>query len=477
MKRITALFLVVTMILTCCPIKVQAFVSEPGRVEGINYKRINENEVLTKEVVFQVGDYTFKGELTNGKQLSDEEVDEAIRKVMRTGAEQEITSDLLIEMEDMISDALRYDKSRYVHPRVILELALSVSGLDSAKEFSEMFTGEREFETSASFYASVLAKTALGKLFDMALGKAVGEPLAKLLGAAKNVAQTGSRELFEYVESEEKLMRAMAAAVALEKFYTLCNQEIEKKEKEDGESTWKLTCNQTVSMEKSFFGLGGNTQFCRLDCDLERTAATSEEPADWGGRYEGSMKLEMWHDLSSFDEGFKEHIFLSSSFPFNRTAAFFNIEDLYSAGSELKKKLTNNNFSILLQSVLEEGGTYEKTFSWNGFEDRTSFWSFHHIRCGLDVGAIKDGHFEWSGGGAHTESNTEPNYYFAGEVNGNNQGVHLDVYAWNLKNNSYVAAPYFYSAVDGDEEGSNSGTIATDNQIFDELRTMPSTAL
>lgn len=469
MKRVVALFLVVSMVLSCCLVRVQAFVSEPGRIEGIDYDKIHENETLQKEVVFKVGDYTFKGELTNGEQLTEEEVDEIITKVMRTGSDEVITSKHLITMEDMVSNAKQYDKTRYVSPTVILELALSLGGLESTKELSEMLTGEKEFSTSIEFYTEALAKTGISKLIDIALGKAVGEPLAELLGAAKNAAQVGAREYFEYVESEEKLMKAMSAALALEKFYALCNREIEKKEKEEGDNTWTLTCKQTRFMMKSFCGIGGNVQFCRLACNLERTVAASDDPADWGGRYEGSLKLKMWHNLAAFDSDFKDKIYLSSRLPFTKTAGYYEIKDLYTKNSILTKELTNAKFSVLLQPEMEEGGTLKKYFSWNGFQDETFFWSYHHIRSGMKIGPYQDGHVDLEGFG---EVNEVLNHHFTGEINAGNLSVRMDMYGWDEENNWYMSAPYFYKS--GNEDGQHSGSnVVRDTQIFNELRIVP----
>ncbi|MDD3919627.1 MAG: hypothetical protein PHO41_00410 [Eubacteriales bacterium] len=465
-KRCLALMLVILLLL---PVFTPTVMAE-GSLEGVDYTRIKKNESLKKEVTFLVGGKEFKGTLMNGKTLSDEEIDKVIRKVMTTYG---VTSGMLLAAEAKINSALQYDESRYVDPRVLGELLLSNLGFSNAQQLSEMLTGDRDFPTTADFYIDALKDVALNQLFDIAAGLVVGAGFTKLMGYAKSVAEVGSREYLEYAESNKRAEQAIAAALALEEFYALCNAAIKKEEKENGSAQWSVNCAKTLWTKVSLFGSVEVVQYWRLACDLKRETAPDDDPANWGGTYTGPMKLDIWHEMSEFDKAFLKKFYLSPKLPFVQAAPVFSHKDGYSQPSTLTKTLKNESFVITFDPGMAENGMLEKPFSFNGFEDRTDFWSYHPISVNLAVGPFEDGEFHFSGGGATLEHTLKEKHNFVGEVSDNNRGIHMDLYSWDLSHYGSLTAPYTSERYDNSESGMDRMTIAKDTTVFEDLRIIP----
>lgn len=467
MKKFAALLMALLIVVACCPVGAHA-AAAGSRLEGVDYTRIRENESLSKEVTITIGDRVFEGTLSNGKNLSEDEVDDIIRGVM---TDYWITSGQLLGAKKRMDEAFKYDKSRYVQPQAVGEFMLSAMGIASAQDLSQMATGEKAFPSDASFWVELLAGTALNKLFDMALGLVTPSGFSDLLGAAQAAAGVGMRELLEYIESEEKLKQAMAAALALEEFYAICNSRIKDAEKESGLNQWSLTCAQTVTAEKTLFDIGPVTQYWRLTCDLKRgDVPENQDPLDYSGTYTGGMVISIWHDLSSFDEAFLSEFYLSSRLPFEQYNAYLKRTDEYSHGSVLTKGLTNSSLTLTLDANL---GDTEKPFSLSGFEDETFFWSMHPIKNEADHEHWQEGQMEYSSGDGTMSADLRYTHYFAGELDGNNRCVHMDIYGWNMVNTGTITSPYWSESYDDGEGGTQRSTIARDTQIFSDLRIVP----
>ncbi len=94
---------------------------KPGRLDGVDYKRIRENKDLAVEVEFQLGTYKFKGELTNGKTLSNDEIDKIINGVMN---QMNITAGIL-EFSNSIIEKAKHLKG--FDPAMTLRIGLNVA--------------------------------------------------------------------------------------------------------------------------------------------------------------------------------------------------------------------------------------------------------------------------------------------------------------------------------------------------------------
>ncbi len=461
MKRIFALLLVPILLLAAPVIPANA----AGNLEGVDYTRIHENETLKKEVTFLIGDMSFDGWLTNGETLTDEEVDEIIRGVM---TREKITSGMLIGAHQRAANALEVNNNAIPYSAAA-EFLLAMADIGSAEELSRIVTGSKPIPTDIGFYTTVLTETALNKVFSYVLTGIGGNSFATAFSFAQNAPSIALRELYAYIDREEAYLQNLAAALALERFYALCNAEIQKAEEEKGVNQWRITCAQTQWKDVALFDCIPVIQWRRLECDLERTTAGES----WGGAYQGKMKLDIWHDMTNFDQEFFHKIYLGPFLPFYKTDVFFENIDKYTQTSTLTKTLTNSEFRLVLDAGLIEGGELRRPFSLTGFEDRSSFWSYHPVEGGFRGAGMQNGVFDFQAPYVHAHSEQIQKQIFVGEMDETNMGIHIDVYGWNLTNEGYVIAPGQSSQHDMSDSGMDRGTILWDTKVYSDLRITP----
>lgn len=469
-KRIVSLLLTLCMVLAIVPIPARAY---SGDIPHVDYTRIEYNTVLETEVQFNIGKHTFTGKLANGNMLDEEEVDQIILEFMQS---YNITTGDLQRLEALEDTALKYDESRYVQPRILAEYMLVVCGVKNAEQLSKLLTGEETIDPSkfkvpgTADVIKKLASMGLDKLKDFALGKLLGEQGKKFYELIENTSKIAQREYFEYLKSDGKAQRGFAAALALEKFYALCNARIKAKEREMGEGQWRLTCNQKIDTKKAVLNVAEVPQYWTLVVDLKQTTADPIDPNGWGGVYTGLMQLDIYHDMSAFDANFKDKVYLSNSLPFYKSASYFKITDTPAGPSILKKRLVNPNFEVQLSyGGVDSSGQLKKSISFDGFEDLLNFWSCHKIRAGLDAGLWNDGTFHYTAPFTSHTSKTSSTHTFYGEMM-DTWSIYLEVNGWNMeKTHSHISAGSNSFHFDYSQSGTGGGAIVTDHTVFEEL--------
>ena len=466
-KRIISLVLVLCMVAAILPIPAGAYV---GDIPGVDYTRIEYNTILDQEVKFKIGSHEFTGKLSNGNRLEDEEVDGIIREFMTS---YNITSEELQTLHAIEGKALKYDESREVPPRVLVELMLAACGVDNAEDLSKILSGDATFDLSTLTGESVLKKLkdmAIDKLIDFALGKVVGETYKELFGLVKNVGTVATREYMEYVASDENAQRSFAAALALEKFYSLCNARIKAREQELGQAQWRLTCNESVVTSKTLFGSIMVPQIWKLAVDLTQTTPDPVDPNGWGGIYTGVVQININHDMAPFDKAFLDSFFKTSGLPIAGFGSVFSYHDEYTTGSTMKRQLRNGNFSIQLGYADAKNGQVQKEFSLAGFEDLSYIWISHPIRMAAEIDLWNNGEAHASQNGVTVDAYHNTNIWFHGEPTANNEGLMIDMYNYVSDIRVYAHASGISVAEDYGESGMVSATIARDNDVYEELK-------
>ncbi|MBE6933006.1 MAG: hypothetical protein E7464_06485 [Ruminococcaceae bacterium] len=466
-KRILSLLLAAALVLSVFPLSASAYV---GDIPGVDYTRIEYNTILDQEVKFSIGSHEFTGMLSNGNRLEDEEVDGIIREFMGS---YNITSEELQTLHAIEGKALKYDESREVPPRVLAELLLSACGVDNAETLSKILSGDATFDLSKLTGESVLKKLkdmAIDKLIDFALGKVAGETYKELFTLAKNVGTVATREYMEYVASDENAQRSFAAALALEKFYSLCNSRIKARERELGQAQWRLTCNESVITSKTLFGSILVPQIWKLAVDLKQTTPDPIDPNGWGGIYTGVVQLNVNHDMAPFDQQFLDKFFMTSGLPIVGMSGMFSYHDEYTAGSTMKRQLRNGNFSIQLGYADAENGQVEKEFSLAGFEDLSNVWISHPIKAACEYDLYNNGHAHVSVSGGSGDAYCYFTTWFHGEPTANNEGLMIDMYNYVQDVRVRVSARGITVAEDFGGSGMISSTIARDNSVYEELK-------
>ena len=468
-KRIISLVLVLCMVAAVLPIPADA---ATGSISDVDYTRIVHSTKATLPTVeFHIGGRVFLGTLENGDRLPIEKQDEIIKQVMK---DYKMTSTTLYRYEYLIKEAA---KANLFNPQAAAELGtnlyLGSIGADNVVNGYKLLTGQIKEED----IPGVIANTALSEGLSYIAGIAAGPygPVAKMIvSGLMNATDAASREVGRLIEMDALCQEAVAAAMKLDLFYEECGKRIRNAEAANGAATWTLSVAHTSWCQKSLFGIPV-LQNWRLSGELTRTEyipgvyyTGQTDPTDYSGIYKGSLTIDIWHDLSSFDEQFFSRIFSNGSFPFQSVQAYFNLTDK-GGGSTLTKTITVEDVEI---HINKGAGTSESTFSLDGGTDTSSFYLRHPIGGGVKCAYFNsDGVFSFSGYGVSLRAECATEYNFQGALSGDNRYAQILLEDYRFINNFYLSAPYVGSQSWDHGTGGSGGLIMTDYQIFSDLVT------
>ena len=360
---------------------------KPGRIDGVDYTRINENKDLCVKVEFQLGTTKFKGELTNGNTLKNEEIDQIIKQVMN---QMEMTSGKL-EYSKAVIEKAKHLKG--FDPAMALRIGLNVAGFGTVADIYDMYTGSKEVtEVAASFVIGQLS----GEAVKFITGAKWADIALNAFLATKDIAAEWTR-----LENKKEIAeQAMQRELLLEMFYRECNARLKKAEQERGGVQWKLKANDSKLKHKTLFGIEVN-QFQWLRVDMERVDSFGDNTStNWSGVYEGSIVLQMWHDLDSFDQNFP-NIFANSNPIFKRLEAIYTMRpESAKEKSTLTKIITLNNAQIHIDKRNAIGTTLTKQIPLAGADDVSAFNLAHKVTFALSIRPWNDGELRISGAGA-----------------------------------------------------------------------------
>ena len=464
-KRILSLLLAVLLLLPSLLLSASA--APTGRIDGVDYGRIDENVNLRMKVEFDIGERRFEGWLQNGKTLTEEEVDKIIKSVMN---EMEITSGVLRYSEDIIRRAAL---NRGFNPDVVLELgaklALSATGLDKAKDIYDIATGQKTIPGAISDYIIGESVSTICEQYMKGIPGMVFEALW-------NSGDIIARETARLLEESKIAQQALERTFLLNLFYQKCNERIEAEEKAKGLDTWSIVCNQTVWCQQTLFEIPV-LQYWKLSCDLTRTDfiyGDDDDPTNYGGVYRGTVVIDIWHDLSNFDEQFMSQIFMK--FPLaNIWDIIFDFRDEYTA-SNLTKQLICTNVEIHLDRDNMTSGGMTEYFMLRDFSDTSTFNVKHAIMGPANVIVYENGRWNKTyvgdGGSVTTHYNWHGNNYFGGGLIMGNRYPQI---IWNQMeyiHNGYMVASYVgrCNDINGDTKQNMQYPIMTDYKIFEDLQ-------
>ena len=463
-KRILSLLLVLVMVLPIVPIPASA--TPTNRIDGVDYGRIDENVNLRQKVEFDIGERRFEGWLQNGKTLTEQEVDAIIKEVMN---EMEITSGVLRYSEEIIRKAAQ---NKGFNPEVVLELgaklALSATGLDKAKDIYDVATGKKDIPGAISDYIIGESVSTICEQYMKGIPGMVFEALW-------NSGDIVARETARLLEEEKIAQQALERTFLLNLFYQKCNERITAEEKAKGLDTWSIVCNQTVWCQKTLFGVPV-LQYWKLSCDLTRTEYVyddRDDPTNYGGVYRGTMVIDIWHDLSNFDEQFMTKILETLPWikPFQ---AYTTMRDDYTASS-LTKQLICTNVEIHLDRDNMTSGGMTEYFMLRDFSDTSAFNVKHAIMGPIHFGPFDNGKwiatYPTEHGPVNVNLQEEFNHYFTGTmIEGNRYPQVL------FNKNDYmlvgtVTAPYVGNVHEPwRHQETPNFPILTDYKIFEDLQ-------
>ncbi|MBR0159156.1 MAG: hypothetical protein IJM24_08755 [Clostridia bacterium] len=435
---------------------------KPGRIDGVDYTRIRENKDLQVEVRFTLGTSTFVGELVNGNVLSQEEIDKIINSVMN---QMNITCGVL-EYSTMVIEQAKHLKG--FDPAAALRIGLNIAGFGTFNDIYDMYTGKKEISQAASDF---VIGTLSGEAVKLITGTKWADMALSAFLSTKDIAAEWTR-----MENEKEIAeKALQRQLLLDLFYKECNERLKKAEEERGTSNWKLKVSDIRYGTKKFFGIDVE-QIKWLKVDMERVDTFGEKSTtNWSGIYEGSIVIEIWHDLANFDANFPT-IFTENSNIFRRIQHIYKVRpESAKERSTLTKVITLSDAQIHIDKRNAVGTTLTKTVPLKGAEDVSAFNLAHAVSYALDMGPWNDGVFEVSSGGAQYRSEVSMEERCSGTLL---EGNRYPAIVWDSHENiafDSLSAPKGVGwakrdlAGNGDTKSIGRPALA-DYRIFDDLR-------
>lgn len=367
-----------------------------------------KNDLGTREVNVQIGEYEFKGELKcPGLEVSQEEMDKIADKVFKdmnltSGIMERIENDLAAnnlgpnaDWMSLTEDLCAIAGVGFPPASMLGDVVAVANGSESAQRgiynVAATFTIAAVTATAAAAAGAsapvVLPLTiAAAKVANVVTGGAT--LYEKLPSAYKNIGKVKDF-LSELADGNPTARRCMEGALIHTRYYKAVNALIAQEAMKKDVGTWQLNIDKAQDKDKPFFGMG-ITQTAHLTMHLQMNERIGQNAKhNWQGVYKGSVTLRLTHNLQNFDKNFKNVVF--STLP--KAYYFTYPEDATGGNSSLVKDIESSTFSIELKSsdkTISNG--MKQTFSLNGFQVK-SFFNCNKLIVG------KANYGEWKNGG------------------------------------------------------------------------------
>ena len=460
-KRILAALLAVALVIPVfSSIGSSKAMKKPGRIDGVDYTKIRENKDLDVPIEFQIGIYKFEGQLVNGTTLSNDEIDKVIDQVMK---QMDLTPGKLEFSVDVIEQAKHL---KGFDPAAALRIGLSVAGFGTMYDIYDMYQGKKEIPAGL---AGIVIGELSGQAVNFLTGKKWADVVLNAFLATKDIAAEWTR-----IEKEREIAElAMQREMLLSVFYNECNRRLEKLEKEKGSNNWKMKVNDARRKDKTLFGIGIK-QIMWLKVDMERVDSFGDKTTtNWSGIYEGSIEIQIWHDLTQFDNNFATL--------FTDQTVFRRVQNIYDTHPEsmkekstLTKVITIPDAQIHIDKRNAVGTTLSKNIPLTGAEDVSKFNLNHVVTYALNYGPWDDGNFTASGPGVSYEAHVTIEESCSGDVL---EGNRYPAIVWNTHENvawDSLTAPQGVGWGKRELAGNGKYKVGSpaivDYQIFNDLR-------
>lgn len=466
-KRCISLMLALALLLACFPAPAQA-AGPPTRIDGFDYTKLKTNTLLQLPVTIKIGGREFKGWLQNGKTMSEADQDKIIKEIM---SDWKITSGTFYRSKYLNEQVA---KAQGFRPGVAVDLAIKGfmggTGLDNVENAVRLMTLQVSDEEGGGMLINTALGAGLGKLASLAFGP-YGPIAEAIVSGLWNCTDVAAQEVGRLIQESETAKEAVAYELKLKLFYEECNQKLLDAEKSHGGSSWHITCDGSHMVSKSLFGIPV-IQHWQVNFNLPRTDFIYDDdsdPTNFGGVYRGTVRINIWHDLSGFDEAFYDRFYLGYV-PLASVAGYFNMKDTYSSSS-LYKELVCHNVEIHLDRDNMTSGTgMTEYFSLGTFQDTSGFNLRHRIHGGIKAPYYNsDGILHVSVGPASVHAECAQETTFTGSLGGGNRYPQLNMQSCQMRSNGYVSAPYGAGTSWNHNSGGPGGVIATDYSIFEDL--------
>lgn len=298
MKKAKFLSLLLVVALVLMPLTAHAAL--PRTFDKSRVHRLDDYNVELK-----ISDMTFQGTFTNAE-LSDEKIEQMVRKVLAEMGLTEADFDMLNDLVDTMKkhDTISQEQMEKIFDRWLTMLG-PVPGVGTAATIVQILLLINKGDYSGA--ATDAAIAAGEKVGEKVVVKVVGEELAEYVNIGYNIGKALDAAIEGMMESNTG-QRALDRALGLEayktinSFYSKLNAEVDKHYKQNGPDF--MVKFDKAKAEKKPVTLFDTENFETWTLDMTLFQTESYNRLDIDGQYEGQYVIEIDYDLS----GFQQHL-------------------------------------------------------------------------------------------------------------------------------------------------------------------------
>jgi len=407
-KRISAIICVVAMMFSIFPLT--AYAIPKGKLEGVDYTRIQYSD-KSYDVRLTLDNLEFWGKLECGTDLSADEIDGIIRKVM---TDKKITSGMLINAVKLISDA---ENVEGFSMNDVQDALLKLTGLDAAVDLYNLLMGTdprtpgevREdlmlnyLSGKAGDYIEDVAEKALTQGGKVAM-KAGGKVAFKLMFLLPDLTEIGVAAMMKYENIKITVALGLEKKLMLDDFYAECGKRLAES---SGGAEWRISFagpkgrGVTEIHNFNMWGVGGLMSEWTLTGELTRSELGAGD--GYAGTYQGDLVLEInGVDMKDFDNRYLDGMpLVKTALASEKAGRGIDYKDIANTPTVLKRNTTGS-----VEIVIPQGsGTFEASV--NGAltnKNDTVTFNFDHIISGIESKGIQEDFLEYTIKSADPES-------------------------------------------------------------------------
>lgn len=267
--------------------------------KGVDLNKIKK-PVGSYPATLYIGNMSFGGKLSRMNNVSNKEIKQAIKEVLKEISKpNELITELKIgEAEALVERVAQEEKFTPEDMKEVRDNILKlVGGWDTYAKIYDLMRNEGESLEEIAIGAA--GDAAQEKLLEL-MFKEAGGNISKVVDGIFICAD-------QYAEDKEKWKNradALNAKRMLNDFYEKVNERIENKAN-SCQMGWSLAIEDTNRAYFSFYGIEGNCQTWNVRMLLKKKDEGKGGPS---GNYEGPIDIEVEYDMGPFDRGYLENL-------------------------------------------------------------------------------------------------------------------------------------------------------------------------
>ncbi len=290
---------------------MQPILPASSQNKGIDRSRIRRPDETVYTVTLTIGTISFDGTLERIDRVTDEQVEQAIREVLK---DMELTELDVADMQRLVEKAQSEEQITREDVDTFKENLKTVMGADTAVDIVDLLTGGsgKTVEEIIKDYLSGQVDDVKGDIRDKVLDELIeeGSDLASAADTANKVADIAVIVLDQMekdIWKQENRVEAANTWRKMQEFYYQVNSKIYNLQTSKVHG-WELKIDTETEKNLSFFTIGGNHEKWTVTMLLNKIDKKPADPEGPSGTYTGIVAFMVDYDLTAFDEGFAGYV-------------------------------------------------------------------------------------------------------------------------------------------------------------------------